>query len=148
MSISRRTLLAGAVPAALLAGCAGRSTPPASRGSARAARDRWGAVATVHPLATRAGLDAIDRGGNAVDAAVSAALMLGVVDGHNSGIGGGCFMLIRTARGEIIAFDGREVAPAAATRDMFPRHGKPDTTPSQTRPLAGGHPRPPAGGDA
>ena len=44
-----------------------------------------------HPLATQAALQAYDKGGNAVDAAVAAALTLGVVDGHNSGIGGGCF---------------------------------------------------------
>lgn len=88
--------------------------------------DPRGAVATVHPLATEAGLDALRAGGNAVDAAVAAALMLGVVDGHNSGIGGGCFLLIRTASGEFIAIDGRETAPARATRDMFLRRDRPD----------------------
>ena len=46
-------------------------------------------VATVSPIATRAGLNAIRSGGNAVDAAIAAALTLGVVDGYNSGIGGG-----------------------------------------------------------
>ena len=45
-----------------------------------------GMIATVHPLATRAGVEAMRRGGNAIDAAVAAALTLGVVDGHNSGI--------------------------------------------------------------
>lgn len=85
---------------------------------------RKAAVATVHPLATEAALDAIRNGGNAVDATVAAALTLGVVDGHNSGIGGGCFLLIRTERGSIIAIDGRETAPARATRDMFVREGK------------------------
>ena len=69
-----------------------------------------GAVATVHPLATDAAIAAIRRGGNAVDAAVAAALTLGVVDGHNSGIGGGCFFLIRTERGSVVAIDGRQVA--------------------------------------
>ncbi|MFM9067095.1 MAG: gamma-glutamyltransferase, partial [Planctomycetota bacterium] len=54
-----------------------------------------GMVATVHPLATQAGVSALERGGNAVDAAVAAALTLGVVDGHNSGIGGGCLILVR-----------------------------------------------------
>lgn len=97
-------------------------------------------VATVHPLATRAGVEAMRRGGNAIDAAVAAALMLGVVDGHNSGIGGGCFMLIRLADGRFVAIDGRETAPKAATRDMYLRDGKADTTLSQTGALASATP--------
>jgi gamma-glutamyltranspeptidase/glutathione hydrolase len=99
-----------------------------------------GAVATVHPLPTDAAVDAIKRGGNAVDAAVAAALTLGVVDGHNSGIGGGCFFLVRTARGSIIAIDGRETAPARATRDMFLRDGKAVPALSQTGALSIGVP--------
>ena len=93
-------------------------------------------VATVHPLATHAGVEAMRRGGNAIDAAVAAALTLGVADGHNSGIGGGCFMLIRLADGRFIAIDGRETAPAAATHDMYLRDGKADTSLSQTGALA------------
>ena len=65
-------------------------------------------VASVHPIATDAGMAAFQAGGNAVDAAVATALMLGVVDGHNSGIGGGCFVLIRSADGQVHAIDGRE----------------------------------------
>ena len=99
-----------------------------------------GMVATGHPLATDAAVAVLRQGGNAVEAAVAAALTLGVVDGHNSGIGGGCFMLIRAADGTIVALDGREMAPAAATRDMFLRDGKGDTKLSQTGPLASGVP--------
>ena len=99
-----------------------------------------GAVATVHPLATDAAVAAIRRGGNAVDAAVAAGLTLGVVDGHNSGIGGGCFFLLRTSRGAIVAIDGREKAPAKATRDMFLREGKAAPELSQNGPLAIGIP--------
>src|SRR5438094_1807787 len=95
-----------------------------------------GMVATVHPLATDAAVAAFKRGGNAIDAAVAAALTLGVVDGHNSGIGGGCFMLIRPADGTFIALDGRETAPGAATRDMFVRDGKVVPELSLTGPLA------------
>ena len=51
-----------------------------------------GMVASVHPTATEAGLRVLKEGGNAVDAAVAVALTLGVVDGDNSGIGGGCFI--------------------------------------------------------
>ena len=97
-------------------------------------------VASVHPLATEAGLDVLRHGGNAVDAAVAVALMLGVVDGENSGIGGGCFILIRRANGALVAIDGREMAPAAASRDMFVRDGKADTARSQTGALASGVP--------
>ncbi|MCB1064193.1 MAG: gamma-glutamyltransferase [Verrucomicrobiae bacterium] len=98
------------------------------------------AAATVHPLATAAAIAAFEKGGNAIDAAVAAAVTLGVVDGHNSGIGGGCFILIRTADGTVTAIDGREMAPAAATRDMFLRDGKADTSLSQTGALASGVP--------
>jgi gamma-glutamyltranspeptidase/glutathione hydrolase len=95
-----------------------------------------GIAATVHPIATEAAINAFKRGGNAIDAAVAAALTLGVVDGHNSGVGGGCFMLIRLAGGKVVAIDGREMAGAAATRNMFLRDGKADTLLSQTGPLA------------
>lgn len=99
-----------------------------------------GMVASVHPLATDAGVDALRRGGNAVDAAIATALTLGVVDGYNSGIGGGCFILIRRADGSLIAIDGREMAPAAAHRDMYLVDGKPSTQLSQIGPLASGVP--------
>jgi gamma-glutamyltranspeptidase/glutathione hydrolase len=99
-----------------------------------------GMVATVHPLATGAGVDALKNGGNAVDAAVAAALMLAVVDGHNSGIGGGCFVLIRRPDGTLAAVDGRETAPAAAHRDMYLRNGRAQPELSKTGALASGTP--------
>ncbi len=99
-----------------------------------------GAVATVHPLATQAAEETFRQGGNAVDAAVVAALTLGVVDGHNSGIGGGCFLMIHTSDGSILAIDGRETAPAKAERNMFIRDGKADPKLSQSGPLAVGTP--------
>jgi gamma-glutamyltranspeptidase/glutathione hydrolase len=95
-----------------------------------------GAVATVHPIASQAARSAIERGGNAIDAAVAAALMLGVVDSHNSGLGGGCLALVRRADGAFLAFDGREAAPARAHRDMFLRDGKAVGSWSQTGALA------------
>lgn len=99
-----------------------------------------GAVASVHPLATDAGVNALKKGGNAVDAAIATALTLGVVDGHNSGIGGGCFILIRAADGAITCIDGREMAPAKAHRDMFIINGKLDDEASKTGALASGVP--------
>ncbi|MEM7454337.1 MAG: gamma-glutamyltransferase [Planctomycetota bacterium] len=97
-------------------------------------------VASVHPLATDAGVNAFAKGGNAIDAAVATALTLGVVDGYNSGIGGGCFVLIHTADGEVVAIDGREMAPASAKRDMYLVDGVADGSLSRTGPLASGVP--------
>ncbi len=108
--------------------------------TAKAAFGTNGMVASVNPVATDAGVAVLKSGGNAIDAAVAVALTLGVVDGNNSGIGGGCFMLIRRANGAVIAIDGREMAPAAATRDMFIRNGKGDTELSQVGALASGVP--------
>jgi gamma-glutamyltranspeptidase/glutathione hydrolase len=112
----------------------------ATSACAEVARGRGGVVSSVNPLATAAGIATLRDGGNAIDAAVAVGLTLGVVDGHNSGIGGGCFMLIRLANGSIAALDGREMAPAAATRDMFLRNGVGDTGLSQTGALASGIP--------
>lgn len=99
-----------------------------------------GVVATVNPIATDIALQVMREGGNAIDAAVAAAFALGVVDGYNSGIGGGCLMLIRLKDGSFVALDGRETAPAAATHDMFIRDGKPDANLSQLGALAVGIP--------
>jgi gamma-glutamyltranspeptidase/glutathione hydrolase len=97
---------------------------------------RRGMVAAVHHLASEAGVEIMRRGGNAVDAAVVTGLVLGVVDSHNSGLGGGCFLLLRLPSGEVVALDGRETAPAAATADMFLRQGKAVPELSRTGALA------------
>lgn len=97
-------------------------------------------AATVHPLATQSATEAMRAGGNAIDAAIAAALVLGVVDGHNSGIGGGCLILTRMSNGKILAVDGRETAGSAAYATMFVRDGKADASLSQTGPLACGVP--------
>lgn len=106
------------------------------RAFAEDARAPLSMVATVNPHATDAGVAALASGGNAVDAAVAAAVTLGVVDSYNSGIGGGCLILIRKPSGEFLAIDGREMAPSAATRDMYLRNGKADPEMSRTGPLA------------
>src|SRR5436305_11327448 len=127
------TTMIAAVTLLLSAAIAGELPPNAATSSK-------GMVATVHPLATDAGVAALKKGGNAVDAAIAAGLTLGVVDAHNSGLGGGCFILIRRADGNLVAIDGREVAPAKATRDMYIRDGKPQPELSQTGPLAAATP--------
>ena len=81
-----------------------------ARQASNVAQSQSSMVATVSPIATQAGLEALRDGGNAVDAAIAAALTLGVVDGYNSGIGGGCFILIHTPDGKLYAIDGRETA--------------------------------------
>ena len=101
---------------------------------------RKGMAATGHPLATEAAIEAMMAGGTAVDGALAAVLTLAVVDGHNSGLGGGCFWLIHAPDGTITAIDGRETAPQAATHDMFVRNGRADPSLSQTGPLAAGVP--------
>ena len=97
-------------------------------------------VATGHALATDTAVRVLEAGGNAVDAALSAVLTLGVVDGYNSGIGGGCFILIRTPSGEFHAIDGREMASRHATPKMYYQDGSVNTRLSKTGPLASGVP--------
>jgi gamma-glutamyltranspeptidase/glutathione hydrolase len=97
-------------------------------------------AATVHPIASKAAASMMTNGGNAIDAAIAAALCLSVVDGHNSGIGGGCLMLIHTSDGSSHAIDGREKAPMAASKDMFLKQGTADVSLSQDGPLACGTP--------
>src|SRR6266481_5662970 len=76
-------------------------------------------VATDEELGSRAGVEILKRGGNAVDAAVAVAFALAVVEPAAGNIGGGGFMLIRLADGKTTFFDYREVAPGKATRDMY-----------------------------
>ena len=99
-----------------------------------------GAVATVDSIATDAAVAAMKQGGNAVDGAVAAGLTLGVVNGYNSGIGGGCFMVIRLAGRKFVVIDGREKAPARAKRDMYLKDGQPDKRASRVGALASGVP--------
>ncbi|GLU20409.1 hypothetical protein SLE2022_366120 [Rubroshorea leprosula] len=80
---------------------------------------RHGAVATDDGRCSVIGMKVLRTGGHAVDAAVAAALCLGVVSSASSGIGGGAFMLIRQANGKAQALDMRETAPAEASQDMY-----------------------------
>jgi gamma-glutamyltranspeptidase / glutathione hydrolase len=84
-----------------------------------------GVVATAYPDASKAALEMLDRGGNAVDAAVAATFAAGVVGPYHNGIGGGGFALAYQAKErKTLALDFREVAPAGASRDMYVRDGK------------------------
>lgn len=76
------------------------------------------AVAAAHPLAAEAGLAVLRAGGSALDAAIAAQAVLGVVEPQSSGIGGGAFLLHWDTR-RVQAYDGRETAPAAASESLF-----------------------------
>jgi gamma-glutamyltranspeptidase / glutathione hydrolase len=86
---------------------------------------RDGGAATVDALGTQAAIDTLKRGGNAVDAAVAAAGVLGVVEPYSCGIGGGGFMVIRTRHGKVTTIDSRELSPRSMRPDSFMENGTP-----------------------
>ncbi len=104
-------------------------------------------IATAHPLATQAGEEVMAAGGNAFDAAVAISAALAVVEPFASGLGGGAFWLLHEAKGGRQTFvDAREVAPGAATRDMYlDEMGKPRPGATLDGALAAGIPGQPAG---
>ena len=85
-----------------------------------------GAVATISAKASESALDILNKGGNAIDAAVAAAATLGVTDPFSCGIGGGGFMVIYLAKDQrVITIDHRETAPAKTSAEWFRQDGKP-----------------------
>jgi gamma-glutamyltranspeptidase/glutathione hydrolase len=118
-----RTLLGVTAACAVLAApvATAQEKQPTAQGSG-------GAAASVDPLATNAAIDVLKRGGNAFDAAVAAASVLGVVEPYSCGIGGGGFMTLRDGRtGRITTLDSRETAPKDMQPDSFFIDGKPPT---------------------
>lgn len=84
------------------------------------------AVVSQDRIASQVGAEVLRRGGNAVDAAVATAFALAVTHPAAGNIGGGGFLVFRSAKGEAVAYDFREIAPAAAHPKMFLRDGKYD----------------------
>jgi gamma-glutamyltranspeptidase / glutathione hydrolase len=119
----RRAIVLLSFVAALLVGVPASAAvapfgPPTSIGTG-------GAAASVETLATQAAIDTLKAGGNAVDAAVAAAGVLGVTEPFSCGVGGGGFMVLRTAGGKVTTIDGREKATAAMTPTSFWENGAP-----------------------
>jgi len=104
------------------------------------------AIASAHPLATQAGMDIFEQGGNAFDAAVTVAAVLAVVEPYSSGLGGGGFWLLHdAAKDNDVVIDSRERAPMAATKDMFlNKEGEVKPYASLTGPLSAAIPGVPA----
>src|SRR5260370_1128975 len=94
-------------------------TEAAKQWPREAVRGAEGMVATDEELGSKAGVEILKRGGNAVDAAVAVSFALAVVEPAAGNIGGGGFMLLRLADGRTTFLDYREVAPGKASRDMY-----------------------------
>ncbi len=100
-----------------------------------------GAVVSAHPLASKAGLEILKMGGNAIDAAIATQLALAVVFPNAGNIGGGGFMVARLSNGQLVSLDYREMAPGKAHRDMYiDPDGTARTDKSQDGHLASGVP--------
>jgi gamma-glutamyltranspeptidase/glutathione hydrolase len=97
----------------------GSVVDPFNYSSTKVVHTTEGAVVCAHPLASMAGLTAMESGGNAFDAAVATQFALAVVYPGAGNIGGGGFMVARKGTGEMVTLDYRETAPAHASRDMY-----------------------------
>src|SRR5258708_23761613 len=95
------------------------NTPITFAASREPVRARHGVVASTNEIASKVGVDIMKRGGNAVDAAIAVAFALAVTHPAAGNLGGGGFMMIRLKDGRTTAIDYREMAPAAATHNIY-----------------------------
>lgn len=107
------------------ASCRTSATVPA----ATIQSDEWrlgGMVVAANPYAVEAAVEILEAGGHAVDAAIAAHAVLGLVEPQSSGLGGSAFMLVyERDDGKLVVYDGRETAPRGATKDLFLDDGEP-----------------------
>ncbi len=96
-----------------------QNVPTTHAASREPVRARHGIVASTNEIASKVGVDIMKRGGNAVDAAIAVAFALAVTHPAAGNLGGGGFMMIRLKDGRTTAIDYREMAPAAATHNIY-----------------------------
>jgi gamma-glutamyltranspeptidase/glutathione hydrolase len=119
MTISTKALAGALILSIVLA-------PPLALARTPVATGTGGAVATISEKASESAMAILNKGGNAIDAAVAAAATLGVTDPFSCGIGGGGFMVIYLARDKrVITIDHRETAPSSLSPAVFQENGKP-----------------------
>ena len=113
------TLTVAFVAAPSLKFCAKVVVPTTHAASREPVRAQHGIVASTNEVASRVGVDIMKRGGNAIDAAIAVAFALAVIHPSAGNLGGGGFMMIRLKDGKTTAIDYREMAPAAATHNIY-----------------------------
>ncbi|MEU1000177.1 gamma-glutamyltransferase [Streptomyces tibetensis] len=122
------TVLAVSAAVVVSVGAAAPPSAPPGTGGGKSplAVGYGGAVSSVDPDASAAGIEVLRKGGNAVDAAVATAAALGVTEPYSAGIGGGGYFVYYDAKSRTVrTIDGRETAPLSADKNLFVENGKP-----------------------
>ncbi|MDI3417436.1 gamma-glutamyltransferase [Streptomyces luteolus] len=147
LAVSGALVAVGAAAPPSSTAAPGAATPPPK---SPVAVGYGGAVSSVDPDASAAGIEVLRKGGNAVDAAVATAAALGVTEPYSAGIGGGGYFVYYDAKsGKVHTVDGRETAPASADSELFLEDGKPlPFDAAKTSGLSVGTPGTPATWDA